>query len=90
MRIVYPYSYDLLGGSMLPLDSYNLSSFAANILTAPKAYLDPGSGSFILQLVLAAVLGGLFIIKGYWLKIKGLFTKKGDDPEIDEDQQGEP
>jgi hypothetical protein len=74
---------------MLPIDSYNISSLAGNILSAPKAYLDPGSGSFILQLVLAAVLGGLFIIKGYWMKIKGLFTKKGDDPEIKEDQPGD-
>jgi hypothetical protein len=78
---------------MLPIDSYTLSFLAGTIyleiLSAPKAYLDPGSGSFILQLVLAAVLGGLFIIKGYWLKIKGLFTKKGDDAEIKEDQPGE-
>jgi ribose/xylose/arabinose/galactoside ABC-type transport system permease subunit len=75
---------------MLPIDSYNLSSLAGIILSAPNAYLDPGSGSFILQLVLAAVLGGLFIIKGYWMKIKGLFTKKDSDPEIQKDQQGEP
>jgi hypothetical protein len=80
---------------MLPLSSIHhieifITSFYPDILTAPEAYLDPGSGSFILQLVLAAVLGGLFIIKGYWLKIKGLFTKKGDDPEINEDRPGEP
>jgi hypothetical protein len=73
---------------MLPFEGLHhiymfLSNLNPEILSAPKAYLDPGSGSFILQLVLAAVLGGLFIIKGYWLKIKGLFTKKGDDPELD-------
>jgi len=49
------------------------------ILTAPAkanpAYLDPGSGSFILQLLLAALVGGLFIIKSYWKKIAGFFRK---------------
>jgi hypothetical protein len=49
-------------------------------IISPEAYLDPGSGSFVLQLVIAALLGGLFIIKGYWIKIKtfilGLFHKK--------------
>jgi|GEM_PF-1967633 len=34
------------------------------------SYLDPGSGSFILQLVLAAVLGWLIILRSYWTKIK--------------------
>jgi hypothetical protein len=46
-----------------------------SILSSPKAYLDPGSGSFILQLVIATLLGGLFIIKGYWMKIKGFFNR---------------
>ena len=34
------------------------------------AYLDPGSGSYILQLVLAGLLGGFFVIKSYWKKLK--------------------
>ena len=39
------------------------------------AYLDPGSGSFILQIVLGVVLGGLFTIKVYWQKVKTFFIK---------------
>jgi hypothetical protein len=31
-------------------------------------YLDPGSGSFILQILLAALLGGAYAIKVYWKK----------------------
>jgi len=50
------------------------------------AYLDPGSGSFLIQLLLAGIVGAGFIIKVYWKKIKGLFTrstpKKEDDTEI--------
>ncbi len=47
----------------------------------PSLYLDPGSGSFLLQLLLAALLGGAFAIKIYWKKIKVLFTgKKAEIP----------
>lgn len=45
------------------------------------AYLDPGTGSVILQVVAAAVLGALFTIKMYWRKVKmffqGLFSSSG-------------
>jgi len=43
------------------------------------AYLDPGTGSFIFQLIIAALLGGLFSIKIFWKRIKiflkNLFSK---------------
>lgn len=39
-------------------------------------YLDPGSGSFILQIAIAAALGGAYALKVYWKKIKGVFRKK--------------
>jgi hypothetical protein len=54
-----------------------------HLLTASLGYLDPGSGSFILQLVIASLLGGAFIVKSYWKKIKSFFSNrssnKGDD-----------
>ena len=39
------------------------------------AYLDPGTGSYIFQLLVASLLGGLFAIKIFWTKIKMFFTK---------------
>jgi hypothetical protein len=47
------------------------------ILNAKKvyAYLDPGSGSFILQIIIGAILGGLVTIKIYFHKIKSFFIK---------------
>ncbi len=33
------------------------------------AYLDPGSGSFILQLLVATLFGAAVIVKAYWAKI---------------------
>ena len=45
------------------------------------AYLDPGTGSFIFQLIIAALIGGLFAIKLFWTKIalflKNLFSRRG-------------
>lgn len=40
------------------------------------AYLDPGSGSFIIQMLLAGGLGLAFLVKTYWRKIKGVFRKE--------------
>lgn len=41
-------------------------------------YLDPGAGSVILQIILAAILGIGVFIRVYWRKLKSLFplTKK--------------
>jgi hypothetical protein len=38
------------------------------------AYVDPGTGSYILQLILASVFGGLFAIKLFWKRLKGFCT----------------
>lgn len=37
-------------------------------------YLDPGSTSYIVQAIVAGVLGGLFFIKNFWYRIKAFFT----------------
>ena len=38
------------------------------------AYVDPGTGSYVIQLVIAALAGIAFAIKIYWGRIKGLFS----------------
>jgi len=45
-------------------------------------YVDPGSGSYLIQMIIAAVLGGLFYFKNLWWKIKSFFSgkKKQDSP----------
>ena len=35
-----------------------------------SAYIDPGTGSMVLQVVAAAFLGAAFTIKSYWRTIK--------------------
>jgi hypothetical protein len=50
-------------------------------------YLDPGSGSFLIQLLLATALGALFILRTSWGKIKTFFTRlfssKDDASKVD-------
>jgi len=38
------------------------------------AYLDPGTGSYFFQIIIASLLGMLFAIKIFWRKIKDSFT----------------
>jgi hypothetical protein len=45
-------------------------------LGLPLLYLDPGSGSFLIQLLIAAALGLGVGIKVYWSKIKSFFNGK--------------
>ena len=53
------------------------------VLTAAPAhaYLDPGSGSMLLQLILGGVAGFVVLVKLYWQKLKALVglgrTEKG-------------
>ena len=56
-------------------------SIAGTNLIGIPLYLDPGSGSFLLQILLAALLGGAFAIKIYWKKIKVLFGGKKEPAE---------
>lgn len=46
-------------------------------------YIDPGSGSYIVQMIIAAVLGVSFFFKNFWLTVKSFFTgrkmKKEDE-----------
>jgi len=47
-----------------------LAAFSGSAL----AYIDPGTGSMVLQMAVAGVLAGLFYIKMAWSKIKFFFV----------------
>ena len=66
------------------MNHYTLT--AAFLLVFPDlsdAYLDPGAGSYILQMLMAGALGLMFTIKLYLSKIKsffrGLFGKENKE-----------
>jgi hypothetical protein len=55
-------------------------------------YLDPGSGSFLIQLLIAAIAGASIAIGANWSKLKRLLGKKKnkkmeEDDEEDDDVQ---
>ena len=39
------------------------------------AYLDPGTGSFMIQMLIAGIMGALFTIKLYWFRLKAFLTR---------------
>lgn len=43
-------------------------------------YIDPQSGSYLLQVIIAAILGGAFWIKKFWRRIRSFFTREKNDP----------
>ncbi len=51
---------------------------------APRLYLDPGSGSFLIQLLFAALAGAGIFVLASWNKIKSWFGIKSK-PKADED-----
>jgi len=51
------------------------------------AYLDPGTGSFLLQAVIALVMGALLTLKLYWQRVKSFFVSTPADREDDADEE---
>lgn len=48
------------------------------MLTAPAhAYLDPGTGSILLQGLIGAVAGALVVIRLYWARVVAVLRPRG-------------
>ena len=57
---------------------------AALLLATPTqlpAYIDPGSGSFFLQMLVAGVLGASVTLKTFWKQIKAYFSRSDSTSE---------
>ncbi len=49
------------------------------------AYIDPGTGSYVIQLLIAGFVGAMFTLRIFWKKIVRLFKKGGpDEPKVDD------
>jgi len=67
---------------MKPLKLITVLAFFMLVLVKNAySYLDPGTGSYLIQILAAALFGSLFVIKIFWTKIKLFFkgTKKDED-----------
>ena len=56
------------------------------------AYIDPGTGSYILQMLIAGLVGASFAFKIFWKQIRAYFAGRGgkdndQDSESDDDPQ---
>lgn len=60
-------------------------SFLNSLFIRPLDYLDPGSGSMIIQMVIAAALGLGVVIRVFWKNIKAFFTGKKVSEEVVDD-----
>ena len=54
---------------------------------SPEFYLDPGSGSILFQMVVAALLGGGILIRTQWARIKRWFGKNSENADTDSDDE---
>lgn len=42
-------------------------------------YIDPGSGSYLVQVIIAGILGIIFFFKNIWAWVKSVFTRSSKD-----------
>lgn len=65
-------------------------AFSFTVIPVANAYIDPGSGSFIIQMLVGAALGASLAIKVFWRRIVSFFTGRkrgGSDEEQQSSQQ---
>ncbi len=48
------------------------------------AYIDPSTGSYVLQMLLAGFLGALFALKVYWKRIISFFSRSSSKTEVND------
>jgi hypothetical protein len=69
-------------------------SIALEIISSPAKcqplYLDPGSGSFLIQLIIASALGAALVFKTSWSRIKKFFNRNpAETSEIEDEPEDE-
>jgi hypothetical protein len=64
--------------------SYRELTVLIGSLNKDLAYLDPGSGSFILQILLATLLASLLFMKSFWRKVIGIFKKPSSSDQAED------
>jgi hypothetical protein len=55
------------------------------------AYVDPGTGSYLLQVLLAGLLGAGYAIRHFWTGVRGFFRRvltSGDDRSVSPEGAG--
>jgi hypothetical protein len=69
---------------LLSLNAVSIKSLLDPLLR-PVAYLDPGSGSYLIQILIAFLLGSAIAIRAFWGRIKAFFKKSATDSVIEQE-----
>lgn len=56
---------------------------------SPPPYLDPGSGSLLIQILIAALLGAGIFVRSQWARIKKWLGGKPRDADDDGEESGD-
>ena len=59
------------------------------LVSPAQAYLDPGSGSGLLSIIIGFFVAIGLTIKTYWYKLKSLFTRSSKKPDESESSSSE-
>jgi hypothetical protein len=63
---------------------------ACTVFAAPAyAYLDPGTGSIILQSILASIAVAIGMLRLYWYRLKAFFSGQSAKPDAQDSQESE-
>ena len=58
------------------MKQFAILALALGFSSPAFAYLDPGSGSAIVSAIIGAIVAAGLVIKTYWYKFKGLFSRR--------------
>jgi len=58
------------------MKKFAILALALGFSSPAFAYLDPGSGSAIVSAIIGAFVAAGLVVKTYWYKLKGLFSRK--------------
>lgn len=66
-----------------------IDSYFHSAIILMAAYLDPGSGSLLIQLLITALVGVGFFLRSRWEKVKNFFGIKSTEVEQDDLKDGD-
>ena len=77
----------MIGGQVVRI---SIAVLGCTFLAAPSyAYLDPGTGSIILQSVLAGIAVAMGVLRLYWYRLKAFFSGKTSDSDAQKSKDAE-
>jgi len=54
-----------------------------------SAYIDPGTGSYVFQTVVAALITAGFLLRTFWHRVIGIFRRRAPTEKVDPTRPGE-